>query len=64
MNRATGAMITTSVGIASPVTDRKTSSDCPLSVSRLNCFRACVSQITAVNVNSAARNATAEIFRM
>ncbi len=64
MNSAIGAMIITSEGIASPVTERKIRSDWPFSVSRSNSRRAWVSQITAVSTLTAATKVSVAVRRM
>ena len=53
MNRATGAITTTSVGSDRPVTNRKTSRVWPLAVTRSSSRSACVSQIVPVSADQA-----------
>ena len=48
-------------GSPRPVIVRKTKIVCPLPVIRSSCFSACVTQITAVNVNNPARKAVAAV---
>src|ERR1700722_2144343 len=54
-------MIAVRKGSPRPVIVRKTRIVCPLPVIRSSCFSACVTQITAVNVNSPARKAVAAV---
>ncbi len=64
MNRATGAMTTTSVGSDRAVTKRKTRSVCPLAVTRSSSRSAWVIQIVPVSPTRQASVAPAAIRKM